>query len=92
MKEEFERMDRVRAVAGTQYQDEDGKIQKVVKVPRQEQLREDEQKAKEYREAHEKAIEEAERQNKRAMERLKYEFNQITKNRAIQKYNINKVH
>jgi hypothetical protein len=36
MKEEFEQQDKVRAVAGTQYFDEDGRIQRVVKVPRQQ--------------------------------------------------------
>jgi hypothetical protein len=51
MREEFDRQDRVKAVAGTQYMDEDGRIQKVLKVPRHEKLREDEQKANDYREA-----------------------------------------
>ena len=61
MREEFDRQDRVRAVAGTQYMDEDGRLQRVVKRPRHEILREDEQKAKDYREAQERAIDEAER-------------------------------
>jgi hypothetical protein len=41
--------------------DEDGRIQKVLKVPRHEKLREDELKANDYREAYERAIEEAEK-------------------------------
>ena len=51
MREEFDRQDRVKAVAGTQYMDEDGRIQKVLKIPRHEKLREDELKANDYREA-----------------------------------------
>jgi hypothetical protein len=60
-------------------------------VPRHEKLKEDEIKAKEYREAQERAIEEAERNNNRNMERIKHEFKEVTKSKAMQKYKINKV-